>query len=142
MVEGMANVSHHRARGERLPLKINLARVLRVHGIVHRLMSCFACETCGRTQVDKDGVGYVAGCSHHPPEGRLRNTFVTVWFGGDDETPARAFYAGAWYKSAKAKAECRAVHPVAWDAEHCHHGNVAEDCQRCLHAWQARYGGA
>jgi hypothetical protein len=76
-------------------------------------MSCFICETCGRTQVDKDGVGYVSGCSHYPPE---HGNFVTVWFGGDDEVPVRAFYRAGWYKSEKAKREGRAVHPVAWDA--------------------------
>ena len=106
-------------------------------------MSNFTCEICGRTQVDKDGVGYVAGCSHYPPEGRHRDTLITVWYGGDSETPTRASYSGgAWYKSDKAKREGKAVHPIAWDAEHCHHGNVADDCQQCLHAWQARYGGA
>ena len=105
-------------------------------------MSCFACEKCGRTQVFGDDVGYVAGCSHYPPEGRYEDMFVTVWFGGDDEVPVRAFYSGAWYKSEKAKREGRAVHPVAWDAEHCHHGNIADDCEKCRNAWQASYGGA
>jgi hypothetical protein len=102
-------------------------------------MSCFTCETCGRPQIDRDRIGYVSGCSHHPPE---HSDYVTVWFGGDDETPTRAFYRGAWYRSEKAQREGRAVHPVAWDAEHCHHGNVADDCEKCRNAWQARYGGA
>lgn len=105
-------------------------------------MSNFACEKCGHAQVDKPGVGYVAGCAHYPPEGRYRDTLVTVWFGGKDETPTRAFYCGAWYKSDKARREGRAVHPIAWDAENCHHGNNADDCQQCLWQWQARYGGA
>lgn len=74
-------------------------------------MSNFACEICGRTQVDKDGVGYVAGCSHYPPHHRK---FVLVYFGGDDEKPTRAFYAGAWYKSQRAKRQGKAVHPIAW----------------------------
>jgi hypothetical protein len=76
-------------------------------------MSCFSCEKCGVTQVDKDLVGYVAGCAHYPPE---HTGFVTVFFGGDVPS-ARAFYDGAWYKSKEAKAQGRAVHPVTWDAE-------------------------
>lgn len=86
-------------------------------------MSNFACEYCGRTQLDKDGVGYVSGCSHYPPEGRFRDTFVNIWFGEEDEIPKKAFYCGAWYKSDEARRQGRAVHPVAWDAEFCDHGN-------------------
>jgi len=74
-------------------------------------MSCFTCETCGRPQIDRDRIGYVSGCSHYPPE---HSRWVNVWFGGDDETPVRAFYRGAWYRSEQARIEGRAVHPVAW----------------------------
>ena len=74
-------------------------------------MSCFICETCGRPQIDKDRIGYVSGCSHYPPE---HGRFVNVWFGGDNETPVRAFYRGAWHRSEQARIEGRAVHPVAW----------------------------
>ena len=75
-------------------------------------MSNFACEKCGRTQVDKDGIGYVAGCSHYPPE---HSDFVDVFFGGD-EPPVKAFYSGAFYKSVLAMNQGRAVHPVYWES--------------------------
>jgi|GEM_PF-5891913 len=74
-------------------------------------MSHFACEKCGRTQVDRGGIGYIAGCSHYPP---YHDRYVMVWFGGPDEKPVQAFYEGAWYKSEKSYREGRAVHPIAW----------------------------
>jgi len=80
-------------------------------------MSHFACEKCGRTQVDKPGIGYIAGCSHYPPHHDFN---VLIYFGGDNEIPTNAFYDGAWYKSAKSQSEGRAVHPVAWaDPRYC-----------------------
>ncbi len=75
-------------------------------------MSHFACELCGRTQTDSSR-GYIAGCSHYPPE---HSRFVMVWFGGENEEPTRAFYRGAWYRSEKARAQGKAVHPVAWES--------------------------
>lgn len=104
-------------------------------------MSNFNCEQCGRAQVDKDRVGYVAGCCHYPPESRFHETLMTVWF-SDDEKPSRAFYSGgAWYKSQKAKARRESVHPVAWDYVHCHHGNIEATCEECSFNFQCRYGG-
>jgi len=76
-------------------------------------MSNFACENCGRTQVDKDGVGYVAGCEHYPPE---HSDFVNVFFGGD-EPPVKAFYSGGFYTSVLAKNQGRAIHPVYWESD-------------------------
>lgn len=76
-------------------------------------MSSFSCEQCGRPQIDSD-IGYVEGCSHYPPHGRLVGSYVDIWFGRDDEEPSLAFYVGAWYMSEEARRERRAVHPVAW----------------------------
>lgn len=97
-------------------------------------MSNFACEQCGVTQDDRDGVGYVAGCSHYPPHHKRP---VEVSFGGDTPT-ATAFYDGAWYKSEEAKKQGRAVHPVTWRdikyAARCHadeRGNVLFNCPGC-----------
>ena len=71
-------------------------------------MSNFNCEICGKEQIDSDH-GFVSGCQHHPPE---HKRFVNVHFGGDKY--ATAFYDNGWYKSAKAKANLRAVHPISW----------------------------
>lgn len=76
-------------------------------------MSHFACPHCGAAQIDSPR-GYVAGCSHYPPEGDLRGKLVAVYFGGG--LAAKAFYCGAWYKSERARREGKAVHPVRWDA--------------------------
>ena len=88
-------------------------------------MSNFACRICGRTQFDSDR-GYIAGCGHYPPQGRLRGKMVVVWFGGDGEKPTKAFYVGAWYKSESARLEGRAVHPVEWEAEHKIEGETSQ----------------
>jgi hypothetical protein len=73
-------------------------------------MSNIICEQCGRMQIDSER-GYIAGCSHYPPE---HKRFVDVYFGGEGEAPAKAFFDGAWYRSMRAKQQGRAVHPVVW----------------------------
>jgi hypothetical protein len=73
-------------------------------------MSNFACETCGRTQVDSP-TGYVAGCAHHPPE---HDEYVTVFFGGDTPAVAAFYSCGAWYRSRAAFILGTPVHPIEW----------------------------
>lgn len=93
----------------------SLARVVAQHAALlkkSKAMNSFECKKCKRTQVINEFGFALAGCSHHPPQ---HTDFVTVFFGGDTP-PAKAYHDGAWYKSPKAKAQGKAIHPIAWDA--------------------------
>lgn len=80
-------------------------------------MSNFACKHCGRTQVDRDGVGYVAGCSHYPPEGRTKWKTYRVRFSDSDKLTLAVYDGAAWYLSERSRVLRLAVHPVSWEED-------------------------
>lgn len=76
-------------------------------------MSHFACSKCGVMQQDSSE-GYIAGCSHYPPE---TDRTVVLKFGGDGYLDRTGFYVrslGAFYTNEKGMRERSAVHPVEW----------------------------
>ncbi len=76
-------------------------------------MSHFACSKCGVMQQDSSE-GYIAGCSHYPPE---TDGTVVLKFGGDGYLDRTGFYVrslGAFYTNEKGMRERSAVHPVEW----------------------------
>ena len=73
-------------------------------------MSNFNCPICNVPQIDSPR-GYIAGCSHYPPE---HKGTVTLRFDDDGERDCKGFYDGGFYVSRKARDEGRYVHPVRW----------------------------
>jgi hypothetical protein len=63
---------------------------------------------------EDSAAGYIAGCSHYPPEdGRT----VVLKFGGDGHLDRTGFFSkerGAFFANEKSMHQGKAVHPVEW----------------------------